>query len=69
VYEGEGSITRDNHLLGEFEFSLLPAPSGVPQITVCFDVDINGILNVSAEDKTTGQKMKKVITKRFRLKR
>jgi heat shock 70kDa protein 1/2/6/8 len=68
VYEGEGSITRDNHLLGEFEFSVIPAPRGVPQITVCFDVDWNGILNVSAEDKTTGQKMKKVITKRFRLK-
>ncbi|XP_066383361.1 heat shock cognate 70 kDa protein 2-like [Miscanthus floridulus] len=68
VYEGEGTMTRDNNLLGEFEFSVPPAPKGVPQISITFDIDANGILGVSAEDKTTGQKMKKTITKRFRLK-
>ncbi|KRX12205.1 putative mediator of RNA polymerase II transcription subunit 37e, partial [Trichinella nelsoni] len=50
-------------LLGKFELSgIPPAPRGVPQITVCFDIDANGILNVSAEDKTTGQKNKITIT-------
>ncbi|CAD6255872.1 unnamed protein product [Miscanthus lutarioriparius] len=68
VYEGEGTMTRDNNLLGEFEFSIPPAPKGVPQISITFDIDANGILGVSAEDKTTGQKMRKTITKRFRLK-
>ncbi|VAH92313.1 unnamed protein product [Triticum turgidum subsp. durum] len=59
VYEGERTRTRDNNLLGKFELSgIPPAPRGVPQITVCFDIDANGILNVSAEDKTTGQKNK-----------
>ncbi|BBN01556.1 heat shock 70kDa protein 1/6/8 [Marchantia polymorpha subsp. ruderalis] len=59
VYEGERTRTRDNNLLGKFELSgIPPAPRGVPQITVCFDIDANGILNVSAEDKTTGQKSK-----------
>merc|ERR1712196_750144 len=59
VFEGERSRTRDNNLLGKFELSgIPPAPRGVPQITVCFDIDANGILNVSAEDKTTGQKNK-----------
>merc|ERR1711966_342186 len=63
VYEGERSRTRDNNLLGKFELSgIPPAPRGVPQITVCFDIDANGILNVSAEDKTTGQKNKITIT-------
>jgi len=50
-------------LLGKFELSgIPPAPRGVPQITVCFDIDANGILNVFAEDKTTGQKSKITIT-------
>ncbi|KAL3678059.1 hypothetical protein R1sor_021015 [Riccia sorocarpa] len=63
VYEGERTRTRDNNLLGKFELSgIPPAPRGVPQITVCFDIDANGILNVSAEDKTTGQKNKITIT-------
>merc|ERR1711881_580509 len=63
VFEGERSRTRDNNLLGKFELSgIPPAPRGVPQINVCFDIDANGILNVSAEDKTTGQKNKITIT-------
>eukprot|EP00253_Pinus_taeda_P034446 PITA_34446 len=63
VYEGERSRTRDNNLLGKFELSgIPPAPRGVPQITVCFDIDANGILDVSAEDKTTGHKNKITIT-------
>ncbi|XP_015876923.3 heat shock cognate 70 kDa protein 2 [Ziziphus jujuba] len=63
VYEGERARTRDNNLLGKFELSgIPPAPRRVPRITVCFDIDANGILNVSAEDKTTGQKNKITIT-------
>ncbi|PWS23277.1 molecular chaperone DnaK, partial [Enterococcus faecium] len=63
VYEGERAMTKDNNLLGKFELTgIPPAPRGVPQITVCFDIDANGILNVSAEDKTTGQKNKITIT-------
>ncbi|KAK8581542.1 hypothetical protein V6N12_071761 [Hibiscus sabdariffa] len=63
VYEGERTRTKDNNLLGKFELSgIPPAPRGVPQINVCFDIDANGILNVSAEDKTTGQKNKITIT-------
>ncbi|KAJ8766010.1 hypothetical protein K2173_020526 [Erythroxylum novogranatense] len=60
VFEGERARTKDNNLLGKFELS--GTPRGVPQITVCFDIDANGILNVSAEDKTTGQKNKITIT-------
>nr|GEV33856.1 heat shock cognate 70 kDa protein 2-like [Tanacetum cinerariifolium] len=63
VYEGERTRTKDNNLFGKFELSgIPPAPRGVPQINVCFDIDANGILNVSAEDKTTGQKNKITIT-------
>ena len=63
MYEGERARTRDNNLLGKFELSgIPPAPRGVPQINVVFDIDANGILNVSAEDKTTGQKNKITIT-------
>jgi len=63
VYEGERGMTRDNNLLGKFELSgIPPAPRGVPQIEVTFDVDANGILNVSAEDKSTGKKNKITIT-------
>ena len=54
VFEGERQMTRDNNLLGKFELSgIPPAPRGVPQIEVTFDIDANGILNVSAEDKST----------------
>lgn len=63
VFEGERARTRDNNLLGKFELSgIPPAPRGVPQIEVTFDLDANGILNVSAEDKTTGKKSKITIT-------
>ena len=56
VFEGERGITKDNNLLGKFELSgIPPAPRGVPQIEVTFDIDANGILNVSAEDKSTKQ--------------
>ncbi|KAL9163954.1 hypothetical protein ABFS82_06G075200 [Erythranthe guttata] len=57
VYEGERTRTEDNNLLGKFELSSIPpAPTDVRQITVCYEVDANGILNVLAEDKKRGQK-------------
>ena len=63
VYEGERSMTKDNHLLGKFDLTgIPPAPRGVPQIEVTFEIDANGILQVSAEDKGTGNKEKIVIT-------
>ncbi len=63
VYEGERQMTRDNHLLGKFELTgIPPAPRGVPQIEVTFDIDANGVLNVSAMDKTTGKSNKITIT-------
>lgn len=63
VYEGERAMTKDNHLLGRFELTgIPPAPRGVPQIDVTFDIDANGILNVSAEDKSTGRSNKITIT-------
>merc|ERR1712203_968578 len=63
VYEGERAMTRDNHLLGKFDLSgIPPAPRGVPQIEVTFDIDANGILNVSASDKSTGKMGKITIT-------
>ncbi|EJD32960.1 heat shock protein 70, partial [Auricularia subglabra TFB-10046 SS5] len=56
VYEGERARTKDNNILGKFDLSgIPPAPRGVPQIEVTFDVDANGILNVTAADKTTGK--------------
>merc|ERR1739847_14204 len=63
VYEGQRSRTRDNNLLGKFELTgITPAPRGVPQINVIFDIDANGIMGVSAEDKTTGKMNKITIT-------
>ena len=56
-------MTKDNNLLGKFELSgIPPAPRGVPQIEVTFDIDANGILNVSAADKSTGKENKITIT-------
>ena len=56
VFEGERAQTKDNNLLGKFELSgIPPAPRGVPQIEVTFDIDANGILNVSALEKGTGK--------------
>jgi len=63
VYEGERAMTKDNNLLGKFELEgIPPAPRGVPQIEVTFDIDANGILNVSAVDKSTGKLNKITIT-------
>merc|ERR1711887_439041 len=63
VYEGERTMTKDNHLLGKFELTgIPPAPRGVPQIEVTFEIDANGILQVSAEDKGTGKAEKITIT-------
>lgn len=56
-------MTRDNHLLGKFDLTgIPPAPRGVPQIEVTFDIDANGILNVSAVDKSSGKQEKITIT-------
>merc|ERR1719163_517627 len=63
VYEGERSMTKDNHMLGKFELTgIPPAPRGVPQIEVTFEIDANGILQVGAEDKGTGSAEKITIT-------
>lgn len=63
VYEGERAMTKDNNLLGKFELSgIAPAPRGVPKIQVTFDVDANGILNVTAVDESTGRENKITIT-------
>merc|ERR1712079_389693 len=63
VFEGERAMTKDNNLLGKFELTgIPPAPRGVPQIEVTFDIDANGILNVSASDKSTGKQNKITIT-------
>jgi L1 cell adhesion molecule like protein len=63
VYEGERAQTKDNNMLGNFELTgIPPAPRGVPKIEVTFDIDANGILNVSASDKTTGKFNKITIT-------
>ena len=56
-------MTKDNNLLGKFELTgIPPAPRGVPQIEVTFDLDTNGILNVTAVDKSTGRENKITIT-------
>ncbi|KAL7303637.1 hypothetical protein TKK_0003783 [Trichogramma kaykai] len=63
VYEGERPMTKDNHLLGKFDLTgIPPAPRGIPQIEVTFEIDANGILQVSAEDKGTGNREKIIIT-------
>jgi L1 cell adhesion molecule like protein len=63
VFEGERSMTRDNNLLGKFNLDgIPPMPRGQPQIDVCFDIDANGILNVSALEKSTGKENKITIT-------
>src|SRR6056300_949536 len=59
VYQGEGELVTRNKLLGEFNLEgIAPAPRGVPQIEVIFDIDANGIVNVSAKDKATGKEQK-----------
>merc|ERR1712024_132082 len=63
VFEGERAMTRDNHILGKFDLTNIPpAPRGTPQIEVTFDVDSNGILNVSALEKGSGKAEKITIT-------
>merc|ERR1719487_3212620 len=63
VYEGERKMTKDNHQLGKFNLEgIPPAPRGVPQIEVTFDIDANGILNVGAQDKSTGKSNQITIT-------
>uniref|UniRef100_A0A914M9K7 Heat shock protein 70 n=1 Tax=Meloidogyne incognita TaxID=6306 RepID=A0A914M9K7_MELIC len=63
VYECERAMTKDNNLLGKFELSGIPrAPRGVHQIEATFDIDANGILNVSAQDKSTGKQNEITIT-------
>lgn len=63
VYEGERAMTKDNNLLGTFDLTgIPPAPRGIPQIDVTFDLDANGILNVSAKENSTG-KSKNIVIK------
>ena len=63
VFEGERAMTKDNHLLGKFDLTgIPPAPRGTPQIEVTFDVDANGILNVSSIEKGSGKTEKITIT-------
>jgi heat shock protein 1/8 len=63
VFEGERPMTKDCSLLGQFEFTgIPPAPRGVPQLEITYDIDANGILNVSACDKSSGKKQNLVIT-------
>lgn len=63
VYEGERPLTKDNNMLGKFQLEgIPPMPRGIPQIEVTFDIDANGILNVSAAEKSTGKTNKITIT-------
>ena len=63
IYEGERGLTKDNNMLGNFHLDgIPPAPRGVPQIEVSFDIDANGIMNISAADKSTGKSNKITIT-------
>merc|ERR1719157_472341 len=63
VYEGERKMTKDNNKLGEFHLDgIPPAPRGVPQIEVTFDLDANGIMNIQAKDKASGKESQITIT-------
>jgi L1 cell adhesion molecule like protein len=63
IFEGERPLTKDNHLLGNFKLDgIPPAPRGIPQIEVTFETDANGIMNVSAADKSTGRRNQVTIT-------
>ena len=63
VYQGEREFARDNKPLGNFELTgLMPAPPGVPQVEVTFDIDANGIVHVSAKDKATGKEQSMTVT-------
>merc|ERR1712153_273546 len=63
VFEGERKMTKDNHILGKFNLEgIPPAAKGVPQIEVTFDIDANGIVNVSAKDRGTNKEQKITIT-------
>ncbi|KAJ3669367.1 hypothetical protein LUZ60_011317 [Juncus effusus] len=63
VYEGERTLVKDNNFLGEFSLcGILPQPAGVPKIEICFEVDENGILNVSAKDKANGHRNEMLVT-------
>jgi molecular chaperone DnaK len=63
VYQGEREFTRDNKSIGNFELTgIAPAPRGVPQVEVTFDIDANGIVHVSAKDKGTGKEQSMTIT-------
>jgi molecular chaperone DnaK len=63
VFQGEREFTRDNKPLGTFELTgIAPAPRGVPQVEVTFDIDANGIVHVSAKDKATGKEQSMTIT-------
>merc|ERR1712166_966035 len=63
VFEGERAMTKDNNLLGKFHLDgIPPAPRGVPQIEITYDIDANGILNVGAQDKSTGKSNQITIT-------
>jgi len=63
VLQGERELARDNRFLGQFKLEgISPAPRGIPQIEVTFDIDANGILNVSARDKTTGKEQRVTIS-------
>jgi len=62
VFQGEREFTRDNKKLGTFDLKVAPAPRGVPQIEVSFDIDANGLVHVSAKDKGTGQEQSISIT-------
>jgi L1 cell adhesion molecule like protein len=68
VFEGERTMTKDNNKLGEFNLTgITPAPAGVPELEVTFNIDANGIMNVSAKDRASGRKNQIVIKNDTRL--